>query len=219
MQSMAQKSDECGKEGDQDHRQDDQRQMIFDCCNVAEKVSCQRQTGYPDQAAQRTVQQEQVVAHRAYACDERREGAYDGHEARDHDRLAAMLLIECVGSVQMFLLQESSLDAMEEFHADQPPYPVIGVVAGKCGQHQHRHQQVELQCVKAAQGTCDEEQRIARQERREYQTGFGEDDQEQDAVHPCAIVLHQRHQVHIQVQNKIDKRRQKFQNDSNSVSL
>ena len=63
-------------------------------------------------------------------------GAHDGHEARQDDGLAAVLLIEGVRTVQVFLLQEADLPA-ECAWADVVTDPVVHRVA----QHRCHHQQ------------------------------------------------------------------------------
>ncbi len=130
-----------------------------------------------------------------------------------------MLLIEGMRLVQMFTLEKAPLDAMKQTHANQTSHPVVGVVASERRQHQQRHQQIELQRIQAAQSACDKQQRIARQKRSEYQTCLGEDDQEQDTVYPYTVVLHQGHQMRIQMQNEINKSGQQFQRQSISVRL
>ncbi len=68
------------------------------------------------------------VVHRPDAGHERGERADDGDEAGEDDRLAAVLLVEAVRAVEIFLLQEADL-AAEGPRPDVGPDPVVDRVA------------------------------------------------------------------------------------------
>ena len=55
----------------------------------------------PQRPADDVVERERRVAHRAGARHERHERADDRHEAAEHDRLAAVLFEEGVGSIEV----------------------------------------------------------------------------------------------------------------------
>jgi hypothetical protein len=59
--------------------------------------------------------------------------------------------------------------------------------------------------VDGGQRAHTEQQRVARQDRGHHETGFGEDDAEQDRVHPDVVVHQQLDQVPIQMQNQIGR--------------
>ena len=62
----------------------------------AEEVAAEQERSTQATAADDVVDGERRVGHRADAGDERRERADDRHEAREDDRLAAVLLVELV---------------------------------------------------------------------------------------------------------------------------
>ena len=58
--------------------------------------------------------------------------------------------------------------------------------------------------------TGDEQQRVPWQERRHYQPGLAEHDQEQDQVDPGAVTGDQRLQVVVKVDNQVNKQREQL---------
>ncbi len=56
------------------------------------------------------------------------------------------------------------------------------------------------------QRACDKQQGVARQEGRHHQSGFAEQNQEQNRVNPDAVLSNQLGKVHINVQNKINQK-------------
>ncbi|MNL57323.1 hypothetical protein D3C87_1808730 [compost metagenome] len=54
--------------------------------------------------------------------------------------------------------------------------------------------------------TRDKQQRIARQKRRDHQTGFTEQNQEQNGIHPDAVLRDQLRQMHIDMQDEINNK-------------
>src|SRR5665811_1046729 len=144
---MAYKPDHRGKEGYQDHAQDNQGKVVFNDRNIAKEVTRQRQAAYPREAAQCAEQHEQSVTHQAYAGNKGCKGANDGHESRKKDRLSTMFFIKDMGPFQVFTLEKFTLKALEQTHAYQATNPVVGVVAAEGSQHQQRHQPVQVQRI------------------------------------------------------------------------
>jgi hypothetical protein len=66
-----------------------------------------------------------------------------------------------------------------------------------------RHQPLQLQRAHPAQCTGHKQQRIAGQKRHDDQTGFAVDNQEQDRIHPHAILLGKRQQMCVQMQDDV----------------
>ncbi len=80
---------------------------------------------------------------------------------------------------------------------------VVSYIAEHGSDNQCPGQQIDIQCRADGQGSCGKQQRVTRQEGRYHQTGFTEDDQEQNGIDPEAIVIHQGLQVNIDVQDKV----------------
>ena len=78
---------------------------------LPEEVAAQRHRGDPADAARDVEQRELPVAHARHAGDDRHEGADERHEARDDDRLAAVLLVEGVRGLDVRGLEPARLSA------------------------------------------------------------------------------------------------------------
>ena len=65
----------------------------------------------------------------------------------------------------------------------------------------------EIHLPQRGESAGDEEQRIARQERRDHQPGLAEHDDEEQPVHPHAVLLHELAQMHVEVNHEIPQRR------------
>ena len=68
----------------------------------------------------------------------------------------------------------------------------------------HHHRQAHQ--PGAAQRPDDEQQRIPRQEGHDHHAGLGEDDEEQQRIHPGAVALHKGLQMLVHMQDEIDQK-------------
>ena len=98
------------------HRYDDDQdrhdaEVLLDDRHVAEQVAAPQEQRDPGDAAGEVVRGEARAPHAADAGDERRERADDRNEARQHDGLAAVLLVERLGAVQVGPLQPADVAA------------------------------------------------------------------------------------------------------------
>ncbi|EEF26667.1 conserved hypothetical protein [Ricinus communis] len=82
---------------------------------------------------------------------------------------------------------------------------VVGAVTQDGGHDQGQHHQVDIVGAGGGQRTGDEQQRVARQDGRDHQAGFAEDDQEQDQEQPGSIGSGQLGQVTVDMDDEIDQ--------------
>ena len=94
---------------------------------------------------------------------------------------------------------------MEDLGAEEAADLVIEGVAedGRGNQDAHQHEDVHAAFADRRQRAGHEEQRIAGQEGRHDEAGFGEDNDEQDAVDPQAVLLHQQRQMLVEVEDDV----------------
>jgi len=114
-----------------------------------------------------------------------------------------MCFIKRMCLIQVFASKKSRICSMDQLLANQPPNPIVSVIPGKRCQHQQRHENVQLHGTHATQCARHKQQRIAGQKWRNYQPGFGENNNEQDDVNPVAVLLNQRQQVCVRMQDNI----------------
>ena len=83
---------------------------------------------------------------------------------------------------------------------------------GHGGGEEDQHEEVyfERHAGQGRNGPCDEQQRVAGQERGDDQPGFAEDDEEQDGVCPQVVVLDDTDEVLIDMQNEIQQKLHKL---------
>ena len=83
--------------------------------------------------------------------------------------------------------------------------PVVDVVADDRGRRQEPEKKPRIQRSECREAPGGKEQRIARQERQHHQSGLAEDDQEEDAVGPRAVVVNDPAQVPVEMQDEVDE--------------
>ena len=142
---------------------------------------------------------------RADAGHEGREGADDGDEAGDDDRLAAVLLVELVGALEVLRVQELDVP-LEGPRPDLVPDPVVDGVAGDGGAGEEQEQDADLERRRGqgGQGARREEQRVAGEERRHHQPRLAEDDEGEDRVCPHPVLLDELPEVRVEVKEEVD---------------
>src|SRR5688500_13949092 len=79
-----------GQGTEHDDRQKHVVKLLLNERQVAEKVSRRDEQHYPGNGAAHVEREEAPVDHLTHTGDERCEGAHDGHEAGDDDRLTAV---------------------------------------------------------------------------------------------------------------------------------
>lgn len=202
--------DDAGHDGEQDDQVDHLVEMGLHDGQVAHQISKADQAPDPQDAAAHGIAHELGVGHLADARHERRERAHDGHEAGYDDGLAAVLLVEGVGFLQVLLVEQLAVLAPEHGWTDRAAYPVVGVVAHDGGGGQKPHGEAQVQAAGAAERPDDEEQGIARQKRRHHEPGLAENHQEQHHVRPGAVVGHKHLEGFLDVAEHPDELAQDF---------
>ena len=150
------------------------------------------------------------VGHASDAGDKRCERPHDGHEAGEDDGLAAMAGVEVVGLVEILAAENARVGIGKQLHAEEMADGVIDGVSQYGGEDQQCHQQVDVHFAHGRNGTGNKQERVARQERRDDQAGFGKHDQEQDQVDPGAVGGNQLEQMLVDVQHEVDDEADEF---------
>jgi hypothetical protein len=103
---------------------------------------------------------EAPVAHRSDARDERRERPHDRDEARQDDRLAAVLLVEALRAHEVLLVEEARAFVREHLGADLAADPVVHRVAdhGRDAQERRRLDHFDRRALGRRQRAHREEQ-------------------------------------------------------------
>src|SRR6187397_2573343 len=110
---FAQISDDGRHDGNHNHAEYECGQVVLDERDVAEIVAAVDEKRNPQHAAAEAVHYEVKIAHAADARHERRERADYGHEAREHDGLAAVLFVELLRAVQVRGIEQTRALALE----------------------------------------------------------------------------------------------------------
>ena len=118
--------------------------------------------------------------------------------------------IEIVRRHQMPPVQEARFFIVEDLGTEVPSKSVIDGITQDRGNYQQHHQQVHVHAARRGQRAGHEQQRVARQKRRDHQAGLAKYNQEQNRVDPGAVVLDQRLQMLVEVQYKINECRKEF---------
>ena len=207
----AHKLDKTGQNRDDDDAEDKEGQVILHHWHISKKESPENKETDPEHAAKSAVGHEMRVDHAAHTGDKWGKSTNNGQEACEYDCLAAMLLIKNVRFLQMGTVQQARVCAREYPGTKIPPDPVIGIIAAKCCQHKQYGEPLYIHCAGRRNGARHEQQRVPRKKWHHYQPGFAKNNEEQDKINPAAIVLNQPYEVAVQVQDNVNKRRQKFQ--------
>ncbi len=172
--------------------------------HIAEEITQRDQAHHPGERANHVVYLETQEIHCRDTGHKGRERTEDGQEARQHQGLAAMALIEAVGTQQGLLIQKTHATRK----CTRPYCPANGIVDGIAQQgrkHQQTGQQYRIDQAAGTKGPGDEQQRITRQKRQDHKPGFAEDDQEEDKVDPGAILAHPDVERAVDMQNHVQE--------------
>jgi len=174
--------------GYQNDDDDDRHQVAVG--GLAQEVARAHHARCPEQSTEDVEAEEAPVVHRADTCHYRCEGAHDGHEAGQHNDLAAVLFVERFGLIEVFLLEEEGVLALEESPSHPAAEPVADAIAryrsDETANRQDRIAQLDAQGILQALATGDdarcEEQAVAGQEETHQQARLGEDNGENAKV-------------------------------------
>jgi hypothetical protein len=154
-------------------------------------------------AAEDVVTHETGIPHPADSGHEWGEGADDRHEPGDDDRAPAVLLVERMRAVEVFLPEDADVVAVKDPWPDPVPDPVVHRVAQGGRASQDDNQPDRIKGAAGCQRPGEEQKRIAGEKRGNHQSCLGEDRDEQDGVCPDAVVPDDLRQVSIEVQEEI----------------
>lgn len=147
--------------GERDDGDDDSREVILDARDSAEEIAEKREAEDPEKSARGVVGGEPPIPHLPHAGDEGREGSHDRYEAREDDRLPAVLLVERARLVQVPLI-DGDFRMLDQLPSEIPPHPVVDSVAGKGGYEEQEKQGGDIERAGGRERTRDEEERIPR---------------------------------------------------------
>src|SRR4026207_437719 len=116
--------------GDENNCNDDQREVLLDDLKIAEEIPGENAYSHPRYSAYDVVGYEPPIGHAPNASNKRSKGPDDRHKARDDNRLAAVLFITRVRSLEVFLIQEPNVLAAEDFWTHPMASPVVNRVPG-----------------------------------------------------------------------------------------
>src|SRR5688572_20655184 len=171
---------------DQDHADDREPEVLLDDGRIAEEEAQKPEAPDPNDAAEDVEREKARIVHSPDAGDERRERAHDRHEAREHDGLAAVHLVEALRPQEMLSLQPPTV-LREHARPDRTADEVVRVVADDRGGRQQRQDADDVDDASGRECADGEQQGIARQERRHDNARLEKDDQEQQRVDPGAV--------------------------------
>src|SRR5687768_14227783 len=154
--------DHRGQDAEEDDGEDDVMEVPLHDRLVAENVSSRDEQDDPGDGTDHVESEEARVRHLADTGDERRERAYDRHEARDDDGLATIALVERLSLEQVFLVEEKRAFTPEHRGTGAIADRIVHGVPEHGGDEQKRHddRDVKRLSVESAQGAHREEERI-----------------------------------------------------------
>ena len=191
---------------DQHDRHHHQLEVISDERNVAEVIAAQQKHADPHGSADAVELPEADVAHAGDPGDKRGERADDGDEPGDHDRLSAVPLVKLVCSRQVFLVEQPRVFVMKDFRAEHVADPIVDGVAGDRRHDQERNRKGDAQMRALARGQHAEreQERVARQNRRDHQACLTKDHDEHQQIEPRPERRRDRVEMLVEMQEEVD---------------
>ncbi len=196
-------------EGDREERDDDdadhdELEVLLDDGYVAEEIAGTEDAPDPDQSADHVEGEEAAVVHRADACHEGGEGADDGNEAGDDDRLAAVTVEELLRLLQVVHVQPADVFAAEDLGAQDLAEVVVRGIAQDGGDAEEHAERDDVEAAFWTGSECADckEKRVTGKERHDHQAGLAKDDCEEDGVGPGAVIVRQLFEVLVKFQQE-----------------
>jgi len=130
-----------------------------------------------------------------------------------------MLLVVGMGLDQRILVEEARILPMKNLGTEKTADLVIDGIAQHGGGQQDSHEghDIHASLADCGQRTGHEKQGIARQERGHDETGFGEDDEEENAIDPQPVLLNQDGEVLVEMKDDIDELGEEFHADCRAL--
>lgn len=204
-EAAAEHADDHRYQRQQDDEHYQQRQVFLDERYVAEEVAQGYEAADPQDGAEYAEPEEARVRHLGDAGDERCEGPQDRQKARQGHGFAAVLVVEIVGFLQVVAAEDFRVGVAEQALPGRSSDHVVGAVTQDGREHQQAAQQYRVHAAACGDGAGDKQQGITRQEGHDHQAGFAKDNQEQNGVDPHSVVSHQHVEVHVEMQDKVER--------------
>src|SRR2546425_9419566 len=103
-----------GKHRDEYDGEDNQREVVLDCRDAPESITQGDAEAHPERGGSNAEDEKARVGHRPNSRHEGGKGADNGHEPRENDRLAAVPLEECVGTIEMSPIEKPRVFVSEQ---------------------------------------------------------------------------------------------------------
>lgn len=105
----------------------------------------------------------------------------------------------------MALPEYPGIGITEQLPPEEMPYHIIAGIAQNSGskQNQGQHIYLDRHIGLCGNGTCHKQQGVPRQKRCNHQTGFTENNQEQDDIRPGMVFLYNINHILIDMKNEI----------------
>lgn len=194
-----------GQKRQNNDRQNHQLEIVPHNGNIAEEESSGSEGNHPEDGADDVEDRKVAVAHASDARDERSEGTHDGNKARKNDGLSAVLFKERVGAHQVFVFEKTAA-RRERPRPDETSHGVIHGVTQNGRGAAEDDEDIQPQGAERGKGSRGEQEGIPRQEGGDHQTGFAEENDEQDAVGERAVRRNERPQRGVDVDDEIEER-------------
>src|SRR5882672_498891 len=138
--------------------------------------------GHPPDSSCHIVEEEAPVLHSAHPGQHGREGADDGHEARDDDGLGSVLLVEAVGALDVLRIEEERFLAREDAGPQPPADGVAYAVPDYGSGDQQPVQPPDIQMARRREQARGDQERIAGEKAPDEQARLGKDDGHEENV-------------------------------------
>src|SRR5262249_33925878 len=128
--------DDARQQRNDDDQENDRQQVFVDVVardQVTEQIPGNRDAARPHNAADDIVGHEAAIGHVADTGDNWREGAHNRDEARQHNRLRTLFLVEFFSAEQIFLLKEGRVLALKQPPTDAPTKHIAHTVTDDRG--------------------------------------------------------------------------------------
>lgn len=162
--------------GEDNDAQDNGDEVAVDIRNeAAQVVAGQRDADPPGQAADDVIGNELGIGHAPHPGEYGGKRPDDRHEAGQDNGLAAVLLVELLGALEVMFMEEQRFLPLEDLPAHPVAEPIAHRVAcdgGDKGDYTQRH---DVKNALGGQETRREEQTIPGQEKADQEARFGKD--------------------------------------------
>lgn len=185
--ALTQEFNDYGKGGNNDDRQDNDEEVVSDRRNVPEEITAENKKEDPGDSPDDIEGNETLVGHLSDAGDKGRKGPDDGNKPGKDDRFSAVFLVEAMGAVEMFPVQETGILPGEDLRAHGMAYPVVKGIPCDGRKAERSGQPTHIQGPDCDEGSRGKQEGISWKEGSDYKARFAEDDDEKDRIGPDSV--------------------------------